>query len=93
MVMLMLSPRWLSLLGSFELAANEAVFTTAVGLQRQTDIRPELALVRKRCGVWIKATKSAARMGPIEGIWRSNFTANVPGFSKEFSPRLLTQSC
>jgi len=32
-------------------------------------------LVRKRCGVCSCATSKAARIGPIEGIWRSNFTA------------------
>ena len=32
------------LFGSFELAANETVFTAAVGLQRQTNVGPELAL-------------------------------------------------
>src|SRR5215471_7169608 len=32
-------------------------------------------LVRKRCGVWIRATNSAARIGPIAGIWRNKGTA------------------
>src|SRR5215831_3822820 len=31
--------------------------------------------VRKRCGVCIRAINSAARIGPIPGIWRSRFHA------------------
>ncbi len=38
------------LFGSFELAANETVFTAAVGLQRQTNVGPELALGTKAMG-------------------------------------------
>src|SRR5271165_1194641 len=32
-------------------------------------------LLRNRCGVCIRAISRAARIGPIEGIWRSNLVA------------------
>jgi len=38
------------LFGSFELAANETVFSAALGLQRQTNVGPELALATKAMG-------------------------------------------
>ena len=59
--------------------------------------RPLLArrrrLVRKRCCVRINAIKRGARMGPIEGIWRSNFIAGCfRSSTKRARPRLLAQN-
>ena len=41
------------------------------GFHPQSAVGPELSLVRKRCGVWIRATAKAERIGPWDGICRS----------------------
>jgi hypothetical protein len=60
---------------SLQFPSDIAVLAAVVGLQRETTVSPQLALGTERCGVCSCATSKAARIGPIEGIWRSNFTA------------------
>ena len=50
-------------------------------------------LVRKRWGVCSKATSRAERIGPIEGIWRSNFTAACLRLSRVVLPGCRLSSC
>jgi len=46
-----------------------------VGLQRQTDVRPELSLGAKAMGRLDQSNQECCPDRTIEGIWRSNFTA------------------
>jgi hypothetical protein len=38
---------------------------------------PQLRLLRNRCGVCISAIKRAARIGPMQGIWRGSFALDA----------------
>src|ERR1700693_5582509 len=58
-------------LGAPQLAFDIAVFRADPGLQRQSAVGPQLPLGANRWGVWISATSSAERIGPIQGICRS----------------------
>jgi len=49
-------------------------------------------LLRKRCGVWISAINSAARIGPIQGIWRSTFVAGCCLLSLSSSRRTSSRN-
>jgi hypothetical protein len=60
---------------SLQFPSDIAVLAAVVGLQRETTVSPQLALGTETLGVCSCATSKAARIGPIEGIWRSNFTA------------------
>ena len=56
------------------LATNIAVLAAVVSFDGEPAVRPELSLGAKTW-VFAAATSKAARIGPMEGIWRNNFTA------------------
>ena len=62
-------------LGALQLASDEAVFSAGVRSQRQTTVGPQLPLGPEAMGGCIRAINRTARMGPIEGICRSNLMA------------------
>jgi hypothetical protein len=79
-------------IGAFGLTANEAAFTASVGLQRQTDIGPELWLGAKV----VRCPDQSNQESCADGSDRRNLTQQfhretLSAFSKEFSPHLLTQ--
>ena len=71
-VILVQSANGRSFLRAFQLTANEAIFPTVVGSQCQSAVGPQLPLGTEAMGVCIRAINKTARIGPIEGICRSN---------------------
>jgi hypothetical protein len=67
-------------------------------IKRQATVGPELSLGPEAIGVCIRAINKAARMGPIEGIYRSHLMAGyflllAAAFSQSFSLFSHARSC
>src|SRR5208337_4930014 len=76
MVMILIEPtQLLWFLATLHLPAHVTVLGTVARLDRQTAVGPQLPLGAETMRVWISAMSSAARIGPIEGTWRSNLVA------------------
>jgi hypothetical protein len=63
------------LLGSLKLPFDMTVIRTAVGLNAQTAAGPQLSLGAEAVRSLQDAQQHGARIGPIDGIWRSRFHA------------------
>ena len=55
------------LFGTLQLAIDITMLRAVVRLHRQATVGPQLPFAAERWGVWIKASNSVARSGPING--------------------------
>ena len=75
------------LLRSAQFSIDVAVLSTVVGFDPEAAIGPELSLGAEAMGVCRMAINRAARMGPIDGIWRSRLLARCLALSVNKSRR------
>src|SRR5262249_42942602 len=75
------------LFGTIQLSVHITRLCAIVRLHPQATIGHSCRLLRKRCGVCIRASNTAARIGPMHGIWRNTFTALCFRLSARNSPR------
>src|SRR6187401_2835923 len=81
-----------NLFGAFQLSTLETIFTTGVGLQGQTDVRPQLTLGAKAMWCLYECHQQCGTDGTDRGNLPQQLHGGVlAAFYQQFAAGLLTQ--
>src|SRR5215468_8951354 len=72
---------------ALQFPAHHAELAAVIGLDRKPAVGPKLALGAEPVGCLQQGHRRADRIGPIAGMWRSNFTAACLPLSRNSSRR------